>query len=269
MALFYFVRHGATAWNVEGRVCGSTDVPLSDLGRRQAQLLAKRLNSISVEAIYSSPLQRALETARLICEAMGREPVLDVRLTELNYGTWEGMTFEEIERATPALYRAWDENPADLAPPGGETGRATHPTRDAVSRRGGAKTSARDRNSGLPQNRLPAAGLPHHGCASCRVPAACPDGECSPEPFRNAGRKLACARAERHLASQRAIGDRAIGRLVISGFRLRHQVVPTPRRLNQQRLLRGLREFLTEDTETGSQRSRRKPFFSALSARTP
>jgi broad specificity phosphatase PhoE len=53
---------------------------------------------------------------------MGREPVVDPRLTELNYGTWEGMTFEEIESATPAIYRAWDGNPADLAPPGGETG---------------------------------------------------------------------------------------------------------------------------------------------------
>jgi probable phosphoglycerate mutase len=122
MALFYFLRHGATAWNVEGGVCGSADVPLSDMGRRQAQLLAERLKSISVVALYSSPLQRALETALLICEAMGREPVVDSRLTELNYGTWEGMTFEEIERATPALYRAWNENPADLAPPGGETG---------------------------------------------------------------------------------------------------------------------------------------------------
>lgn len=122
MALFYFLRHGEVVWNAEGRVCGSTDVPLSDMGRRQAQLLALRLKPISVEALYSSPLERALETARLIGGAIGREPVVDQRLAELNYGTWEGMTFEEIKRATPAIYRAWDADPANLAPPEGETG---------------------------------------------------------------------------------------------------------------------------------------------------
>ena len=122
MAIFYFLRHGEAAWNAEGRLCGSTDVPLSDAGRRQAQLLALRLQPIPVDALYSSPLQRALETARLIGEAVGREPGVDQRLAELNYGAWEGRTFEEIKRTETALYRAWDADPANLAPPNGETG---------------------------------------------------------------------------------------------------------------------------------------------------
>jgi len=122
MALFYFLRHGETAWNAEGRLCGSTDVPLSDVGRRQAQLLALRLKPILVDALYSSPLGRALETARVIGEAIGREPVVDRRLAELNYGAWEGRTFEEIQRATPAIYRAWDADPGTMAPPEGESG---------------------------------------------------------------------------------------------------------------------------------------------------
>jgi probable phosphoglycerate mutase len=122
MALFYFLRHGETAWNAEGRICGSTDVPLSDAGRRQAQLLAFRVKPLLAEALYSSPLSRALETARLIGETIGREPVVDHRLAELNYGVWEGRTFEEIQHATPAVYRAWDADPADLAPPEGESG---------------------------------------------------------------------------------------------------------------------------------------------------
>jgi probable phosphoglycerate mutase len=122
MALFYFLRHGEAAWNAEGRFCGSTDVPLSDVGRRQAQLLARRLQLISVEVLYSSPLGRALETARLIGKAIGREPVVDPRLTELNYGVWEGQTLEEFKRAYPAIYSAWDADPANVAPPGGETG---------------------------------------------------------------------------------------------------------------------------------------------------
>lgn len=122
MALFYFLRHGETAWNAEGRVCGSTDVPLSDAGRRQALALAQRLQLIAVETLYSSPLSRALETAQVIGQAIGREPVLDNRLVELNYGAWEGQTFEEIKRAAPAVYQAWDSDPGSLAPPEGETG---------------------------------------------------------------------------------------------------------------------------------------------------
>ena len=106
MALFYFLRHGETAWNAEGRLCGRTDVPLSDVGRRQAQLLAWRLQPIPVEALYSSPLERALETARLIGQAVGREPVVDQRLAELNYGAWEGRTFEEIKRTTARISTA-------------------------------------------------------------------------------------------------------------------------------------------------------------------
>jgi broad specificity phosphatase PhoE len=122
MALFYFLRHGETAWNAEGRLCGSTDVPLSDVGRHQAQALARRMQPILVEALYSSPLGRALETARVIGHAIAREPVVDNRLVELNYGAWEGRTFEEIKREAPAVYQAWDADPGSLAPPQGETG---------------------------------------------------------------------------------------------------------------------------------------------------
>ena len=121
MALFYFVRHGETTWNAEGRLCGSTDAPLSGLGRRQAQLLAQRFQSMVVEALYSSPLIRALETARIMGHEIGCKPVIDPRLTELHYGAWEGRIFDEVKRTEPT-YRAWAANPADLAPPQGETG---------------------------------------------------------------------------------------------------------------------------------------------------
>jgi probable phosphoglycerate mutase len=74
-----------------------------------------------IEAFYSSPLSRALETARLIEEAIGREPVIDPRLAELNYGAWEGRIFDEVKRTDPT-YWAWDADPATVAPPEGETG---------------------------------------------------------------------------------------------------------------------------------------------------
>ena len=122
MGLFYFVRHGETEWNAEGRFCGRTDVPLSEAGRRQARLLGLRVKPLRVIALYSSPLRRALETARIIGEVTGRESVVDPRLAELNYGAWEGLTLEEIKGSGPAIYEAWDQDPGSLAPPEGESG---------------------------------------------------------------------------------------------------------------------------------------------------
>jgi broad specificity phosphatase PhoE len=122
MALFYFIRHGETEWNAAGSLCGRTDVPLSDVGRRQAQLLAVRLKPIPFEALYSSPLRRALETASILGHAIGREAVADPRLLELSYGAWEGRTSDEIKRANPDVYRAWEQDPASVAPPEGESG---------------------------------------------------------------------------------------------------------------------------------------------------
>jgi broad specificity phosphatase PhoE len=122
MAHIYYLRHGETEWNTEGRVCGHTDVPLSDAGRQQACLLAERLKSLRVDVLYSSPLRRALDTARIVAEAIGHTPVVDIRLMELNYGEWEGRTFDEIERADPLGYQAWVADPGRLAPPRGESG---------------------------------------------------------------------------------------------------------------------------------------------------
>jgi broad specificity phosphatase PhoE len=122
MGLFYLVRHGESAWNAEDRLCGRTDVPLSEVGRRQAKSLAERLKPIPFEALYSSPLVRALETARLISESVGLQPVTDRRLVELDYGQWEGRTLADIMENDARTFRAWDANPAQLAPPGGETG---------------------------------------------------------------------------------------------------------------------------------------------------
>ena len=124
MALFYLVRHGESAWNAENRLCGRSDVPLSEAGRRQAMSLAERLKPIPFEAFYTSPLARAVETARLVAEARGLEPVPDQRLVELDYGEWEGRTLSDILENDAQAFRAWDAQPAQLAPPGGESGLA-------------------------------------------------------------------------------------------------------------------------------------------------
>lgn len=122
MALFYFVRHGVSEWNAENRLCGRTDVSLSDEGRRQAVRLAERLRGLSPAALYTSPLRRAVETAEIIAAATGVKPIVDGRLIELNYGAWEGMTFAEVMELDADAYRAWDADPANVAPREGESG---------------------------------------------------------------------------------------------------------------------------------------------------
>ena len=124
MGLFYLVRHGESAWNAENRLCGRSDIPLSEAGRRQAMSLAERLKPIRFDAFYTSPLGRAFETARLIAEAVGLEPVPDQRLVELDYGLWEGRILSDIVENDAQAFRAWDAKPAQLAPPGGESGLA-------------------------------------------------------------------------------------------------------------------------------------------------
>ena len=107
MGLFYLVRHGETKWNAVDRICGRSDVPLSEAGRRQAKRLAERLKPISFDALYSSPLKRAIDTARFISERIGLEPVLDDSLVELDYGQWEGKTLQEIIKNDPKREKSW------------------------------------------------------------------------------------------------------------------------------------------------------------------
>ena len=92
------VRHGETDWNAEGRLQGQTDRPLSDFGRRQARQLAEELAGDQVEAIYSSDLSRARETAEIVAERLGLPVVLDPDLREKDWGTWEGLTAVERDR---------------------------------------------------------------------------------------------------------------------------------------------------------------------------
>jgi broad specificity phosphatase PhoE len=93
------VRHGETDWNADGRLQGHTDRPLSDFGRRQAQQLAAQLaEDEELEAIYSSDLARARETAEIVGERLGLPVALDPDLREKDWGNWEGLTAVERDR---------------------------------------------------------------------------------------------------------------------------------------------------------------------------
>lgn len=96
MTRLLLIRHGETEWNRLGRWQGQTDVPLNEAGRRQAASLASRLQDERLEAIYSSDLRRARETASALAKATGAPLVEDARLREIHLGAWEGLLFDEI-----------------------------------------------------------------------------------------------------------------------------------------------------------------------------
>jgi probable phosphoglycerate mutase len=119
------VRHGATAWNAEGRYTTRSDIPLSPDGLAQARATAAALAGEGIDRAFCSPLARARETGRIVVEAQlhGRpEMVVDERLTEIDAGPFEGLTPDEIDagplREAYALWRA-DRDP--VTPPGAET----------------------------------------------------------------------------------------------------------------------------------------------------
>jgi broad specificity phosphatase PhoE len=111
------VRHCATPLTAEDRFAGTTDVPLSAEGRRQAGSLAERLRGEDLAAIYASPLHRTLETAGILAAPHGMEPVAEPALREIDYGRWEGLTRSEVETAFQDEYAIWDEDPITIAPP--------------------------------------------------------------------------------------------------------------------------------------------------------
>lgn len=115
-----FIRHGSSTWNDERRIQGQLDPPLSDKGREQAKRLAERLQGSSVEALYSSDLRRARETAEAVGECVGRPPELWPELREVALGEWEGLKREEIVARYPEEWSRWASRPSWDIVPGGE-----------------------------------------------------------------------------------------------------------------------------------------------------
>jgi 2,3-bisphosphoglycerate-dependent phosphoglycerate mutase len=94
---FLLARHGETDWNREFRIQGSSDVELNDLGREQARALADELADVELDAIYASDLSRARATAEAVAATKDLPVKLDPRLRERAFGSWEGLTREDIE----------------------------------------------------------------------------------------------------------------------------------------------------------------------------
>lgn len=117
----YLIRHGQTDWNIKGKIQGSHDIPLNETGKRQAEQLAEAMDHYPVSRVFSSTLLRARETAEKIAIRQ-QVPVCPMeQLIEVEFGKWEGMTWEEIKQSYPKEYGLWSVDPALSSPPEGET----------------------------------------------------------------------------------------------------------------------------------------------------
>ncbi len=118
----YLIRHGETDWNLAGRWQGHADVPLNEVGYRQARLLARRLaaEGVRFDAIYSSDLARAFQTAWEIGAAVKVPVQLLPNLREIDLGTWSGLTYDEIKTTHPTEIALLEQG-QDIPRGGGET----------------------------------------------------------------------------------------------------------------------------------------------------
>lgn len=117
----YIIRHGETDWNSEQRIQGRADTPLNARGVEQAQKLAERIAAgKTLDALYSSPQQRARVTAETIAQKISLAPIFDERIIEKHLGEVEGMTAQELEQKHPELFYAWRESAEVVAFPGEE-----------------------------------------------------------------------------------------------------------------------------------------------------
>ena len=121
MTEIILVRHGETEWNVEEIFRGRIDIELNETGIKQAELLAEYLSNVKIEAIYSSPLKRALKTAEMIANYHQLEVEIALGLIDFNYGKWQGLPHQEVRDKYKRLYTEWINSPDQVTIPGGES----------------------------------------------------------------------------------------------------------------------------------------------------
>lgn len=115
------VRHGESETNLSKRFTGQLDAPLTALGRRQAEAMAEYLDRYTIDRIYVSSLQRAVDTAQTIVQRQNCPLVRCDAFREINAGSWQGKTFSEIAQLYPGSYQVWRENIALAWPEDGES----------------------------------------------------------------------------------------------------------------------------------------------------
>ncbi len=144
MTRFIAIRHGETRWNVEARIQGHGDSPLTETGVAQADAIAQRLAGEKFDRIIASDLARAHETAKRIAALSGHAVGVDQRLRERNFGAGEGLSYDEIDRLYPGAFSRARVTDPDYRIPGGESRRDFHErvvsTVEAIARRHAGET---------------------------------------------------------------------------------------------------------------------------------
>ena len=120
MAKLILARHGETEWNVEKVFRGRADVNLNEVGIKQAELLGKHLCNWELEAIYSSPVKRALDTANIVARCVEVAVCIAEGLTDFDFGEWQSLSEQEVKRLYPDILNEWQSSPHKVRMPGGE-----------------------------------------------------------------------------------------------------------------------------------------------------
>ena len=137
VAQVVFFQQGLTKWDVEGRLRGQLDVPLCPAGVSAVTAAARELAALGPEVVYHGPEQPGRETAGLVAQQSGAAVRELAELAEVGLGLWQGLLKEEVKQRQPRVYRQWREEPARVAPPGGETlGQASERVRRALAKVG-------------------------------------------------------------------------------------------------------------------------------------
>ncbi|MFC1942372.1 histidine phosphatase family protein [Chloroflexota bacterium] len=121
MVEIILARHGETDWNTAELFRGTIDVELNETGVRQAELLGAYLKEVEIDAVYSSPLKRALKTAELIVGSRAMDVNIAHGLIDFDFGEWQGLSHQAVKDRYSKLYQEWINNPEHVGIPGGET----------------------------------------------------------------------------------------------------------------------------------------------------
>lgn len=153
-----FIRHGTTSWNVEKRYLGHTDIGLLPDAERELAPLRESIRGITWDALYSSDLLRCRQTVERIAPVQAGQAKYDPRLREIDFGQWEGMTYNELK--DNPLYREWIDAPQHVTPPGGEPWQAFAARIDSFVKECLVSVSPEEHSE---ENHVPAIAVVTHG----------------------------------------------------------------------------------------------------------
>ena len=121
MVHIILVRHGETDWNTQQVFRGRVDVPLNKVGRAQAESVGVSLHDRAIDALYSSPLSRALETAHMLAEGRNIQVEPERGFIDIDFGAWQGLSHQKVKERYKDLYTTWMNEPHKVTFPGGES----------------------------------------------------------------------------------------------------------------------------------------------------